>query len=367
MPGSAYGTNLGQAFAAAPLKIFYETAVSDDIVNRDYEGEIKDKTSIVNVLTFGALDWSTYDGSTLTPTALTEVKGQLSTNQWLDYYFQVKDINQLQSWIKQPQGTVIEQLGKRLKEKVDKYVLSQFNKVAAGQSTGTDYTTGTVAIDVSGNVTGTGTTFTSAMVGRGFKAAGQSVWYRVATYVSATAITIVNDTDDDPASGTYTGGVIAGGASYTIQAATPLAVSTTNIDASIIDLRTALKKAKVFDMGQPWLVLPSDAVSTLLRASILTPYTPAAFEDVVQKGILGYFRGFKVYESQQLTGDNTNGYHVLAGINAWMTMAEALVEAEEEPFLAGNFGKGYKGLFVYGTKVLDERRKCAAELFATFA
>jgi len=360
---SNYATNLAQSFAAAPLKIFYEASVADSITNRNYEGEIKDKASVVNVLTFATQDWQTYTGAVITPTAIQEVKGQLSTDQWKDYYFTVKDIDQLRSWIKEPQGTVIEQLGLRLKEIVDNFVLSQFAKVQAGQRVGTDYTTGTVAIDAAGNVTGTGTTFTAAMVGRGFKAAGQSVWYRVATFGSATAITIVQDLDDD--TNTYNGGVIGAGATFTVEAVTPIALTSVNADAQIIKLRTKLKKAKVWDKGQPWLVISSDVYATLLGSAALTPYTPAAYENVLQKGIVGMFRGFKIYESQQVSGDNSNGYHCLAGIDQWMTMAEALVEAEEEPFIAGNFGKGYKGLFVYGVKVLDERRKCAAELFAT--
>jgi hypothetical protein len=361
---SNYATNLGQAFAAAPIKIFYEASVADDICNRDYEGEIKDKTSVVNVLTFGALDWSTYSGADLTATALTEVKGTLTTDQDEAYYFKVKDLDQLKSWIKEPQGTVIEQLGKRLKELVDNFVLAKYTKVAAGQRIGTDYTTGTVAVTaVTGAVVGTGTTFTAAMVGRGFKAAGQTKWYLVTVYTDATHITIQNDTDDDTAG--YDGGTIAAGATYTIEAVTPVALTSTTVDLNIIKLRTKLKKAKVFDISQPWLVISSDVYAMMLQANIFTPYTPLAFEDVVKKGIVAMARGFKIYESQQVSGDNTNGYHCLAGITAWQTMAEALVEAEEEPFLPGNFGKGFKGLFVYGTKVLDERRKCAAELFAT--
>ncbi len=364
MPQS-YGTNLAQSFAAAPLKIFYESSVADSITNRDYEGEIKGKGTIVNVLTFGALDWSNYTG-TMSPTALTEVKGTLTTDQYYSYYFQVKDTNQLASWIKEPQGTVLEQLGLRLKEKVDNYVLSKYTKVAAGQSVGTDYTTGTVAVATgTGVVTGSGTTFTAAMVGKGFQAAGQSVWYRVSVYTSATQITIVNDTDDDVASGTYTGGAISAGATFTVQSATPIALTSTNVDQKIIAMRTKLKKAKVWDMGQPWLVVSSDVYACMLQANTFTPYTPEAYENVIMKGIVGMNRGFKVYENQQVNGDDVNGWHCIAGIQPWQTMAEALVEAEEEPFIAGDFGKGYKGLFVFGTHVLDERRKCAAELFAT--
>src|ERR1019366_4126945 len=158
------------------------------------------------------------------------------------YYFQVKNINQLESWIKEPQGTVIEQLGKRLKEKVDNFVLSKYAKVAAGQYVGTDYTAGTVTVTTgNGAVVGSRTTFTPGMVGRAFQAAGMTSWYRVATFTDTPHITIVDDNDGGDVSGTYSGGTIAGGTTYTIQAATPIALTATTVDAQIIKLRTKLK------------------------------------------------------------------------------------------------------------------------------
>lgn len=355
---SAYATGKAQAFASAPVKVFYESSVADSIVNRNYEGQVKGIGTIVNVLSFAKVTWGNYTGATLSPTALTEVAGQLVTNQQKSYYFQVKDIDTLTSWIKSPQGTVIEQLGGELKEIVDAYVLGFYDDVASGQRVGTDYTTGTVSIVTgTGAVTGVGTTFTSAMVGRGFKATGHTKWYRVKTFTSTTAIVVENDSDDEVSA--YDGGTITG-ATYTIEAATALQVTSATIAAQIINLRTKLKKAKV-PMMSAWLVLPSDIYALALQASVFTPYTPAAFEDVVRKGIVGNTFGFKTFESQQVAGDSVNGFRVLAGTTDWMTMAEALVEAEEEPFIAGNFGVGYKGLFVYGVKVVDERRKCAAE------
>lgn len=54
-----------------------------------------------------------------------------------------------------------------------------------------DYTTGTVSVAAGGtSITGSGTTFTSAMVGRFIQFEGANDWYEIATYSSATAITI---------------------------------------------------------------------------------------------------------------------------------------------------------------------------------
>jgi hypothetical protein len=41
----------------------------------------------------------------------------------------------------------------------------------------------------------------------------------------------------------------------------------------------------------------------------------------------------------------------------------SLVKTAVEPWLKGNFGVAYKGLNVYGAKVVDERRKALAEGF----
>lgn len=65
-----------------------------------------------------------------------------------------------------------------------------------------DYTTGSaVCTNGSATVTGTGTTFTPAMVGRWFSITdtatpGEGYWFRVAAYTSATAITLENAWQD---------------------------------------------------------------------------------------------------------------------------------------------------------------------------
>jgi len=77
-------------------------------------------------------------------------------------------------------------------------------------------------------------------------------------------------------------------------------------------------------------------------------------------------QGFKVFRSNRLTGDNTNGWRVLAGHSNWMTFAEKLLTATMEEDLIGDFGTAYKDLFVYGKKVTDARRHFATEGYWTF-
>lgn len=358
---SAYGTKLAEGFAKAITKIFYEQDISGLICNRDYEGEIKGINSKLNILTFGKVTLKNYTGADLTADDITESNGQVVTDQKKAYYFKIKDIDKFNSYIKEPKGTILEQLGNETVETVVKYLLTFWADVAAGQRVGTDYTTGTVTVTVTtGAVVGVGTTFTAAMVGKGFKATGHTKWYRVKTYTDATNIVIEDDLDDETSA--YTGGAIAGGTAYTIEAATPITLDASNIATKITKLRELLNKAKVPKQGR-YIVLPSEVTTILQSASLLTPYTPSVYEDVVKLGIVGQFKGFKVIENEGVDGDNTNGFHVIAGHSSWLTFADGLVESGLEEDITGNFGKAYKGLRVYGGKVIDERRKAAAELF----
>jgi hypothetical protein len=70
-----------------------------------------------------------------------------------------------------------------------------------------DYTTGTITLtNASTTVIGTGTTFTSAMVGRWIKADSEGVWYKIASYTNATTLQLTR---------TYVGSTTSGLA-YTI-------------------------------------------------------------------------------------------------------------------------------------------------------
>lgn len=354
-----YGTNLAEAFAAKALSRYYEAAVEEKITNHDYEGEIKDKASKLNILTFGALSLKNYTGSNLTADDPQESVGVLTTDQKKAYYFKIPSISKFYSWIKNPEGTLLDQVGKELKKTVDQYVLSFYSKVAAGNRIGTDYTTGTVAINSSGVVTGTGTTFTSAMVGRGFKADGHTKWYRVKTYTSATSITIEQDLDDDDA--TYDGGVINAGAGYTIEANTPITVTKTTIYSHIVSAKTKLDQNEI-PASDRFLVVPSHIGAYLLQAPELIPAVPTAYDEVVKRGLIGQIAGFTVYQSEAVSGNATNGYRCLAGHRSAITFAMGMTETGIED-MTGNFGKAYKGLYVYGAKVVDERRKALVELF----
>ncbi len=359
-----HGTNLAEMFAAKAIEKFYEIAVTPMITNDEYEGEIKGKASKLNILTFSeSQGLQNYTGSDLTLGSTQESEATLNTDQQKAYYFSVKSINTFKSYVEDPESTLMVEKAGQLQEAIDAYVLGIAKADAAsGNRVGSSYTTGTVTVTVTtGAVTGSGTTFTSDMVGLGFKAAGHSVWYRIKTYTSATAIVIEDDRDDITSA--YTGGAIGAGATYEIEAVTPVQVTSSTAYGYLLDLKKKLDQAKVPKAGR-WAVVDASFMNKLLQEGVIVRDT-AQGEDRTTNGFVTRLAGFDLYENEQLTGTNAsgagNGKWAVAGHKSAIVFAMAFTETGIED-LQANFGKAYKGLNVYGAKVTDERRKALATL-----
>jgi len=357
---SAHATNLAEKFASKAIEKYFEMAVTPKITNDEYEGEIKDKASKLNVLTFSESEGlQDYTGSDLTLGTVTESEGTLTTDQQKAYYFKIKSLDRFKSYVEDPESTLMVEKAGQLQEAVDTYVLEiGKSDAASGNRVGTVYDTGTVTVTTgTGAVAGSGTTFTSGMVGLGFKAVGHSVWYRIKTFTSTTAIVIEDDKDDETSA--YTGGAIAGGTAYEIEANTARAITSTNAYSSLLDLKTKLDTAKV-PKANRYAVVNSLYMNKLLQAGVVTRDTESD-TDKIKNGYVTRIAGFDLYENEQLDGDNTNGYWAVAGHISAITFAMAFVKTGIED-LQGNFGDAYKGLNVYGAKVVDERRKALATL-----
>lgn len=367
---SARATTLAQGFSTKLQKEMYDKSLLDYIVNRDYEGEINAVGSKLNIGNIARISEKTYAGSALAADSLYENTSVLTIDQYKSFYWKEKTLDNWKSYIKNPHSTVVVQKADERNRNMDVYAFGFYGDVAAGNRVGTDYSTGTVAIDASGNVTGDGTVFTAAMVGKGFKADGHTAWYRVKTYSGPTAIVIEDDKDD--VASAYSGGVINAAATYVVEAATPVVITKTNLLEKIAALREKLDTAErngmsaVPDTGR-FLIVPPEFETRLIQATGIALHVPAVYEELVKKGMITELLGFKVFKSNRLTGNNTDGFHVLAGHANWMTFAEKLLEATIEEDLPGDFGTAYKDLFVYGAKVPDVRRHFATEMLCTFA
>jgi hypothetical protein len=366
---ATYPTKLAEAFASKALEIYYANSVSEEITNQDYEGEIRDKSSILNILTFSKILSHTYTGADMTADTLSESNAQLVTNQAKDFYFLVKSYDKFRSYIKNPEGTILSQTALEIKKVIDTYVLTFWNKVAAGNRIGTDYTTGTASVSAAGVVTGVGTTWTSAMEGKPFQILGQTEWYLIDSVNSGTELQIYDDLDDT-GTGAYTGGAV-GGTTYIIQAASPVQVTASTIFAQLGGLKVKLDKLGI-PAENRFVVLPPDITDLVTQNANFNPSgVPSAYEKMSINGlggngrVGGTLKGFEVFQSPYVAGSGTNddGWHIIAGHKSAITFAMAFVETGMEDAI-GNFGKKYKSLNVYGAKVPDERRKALAELFA---
>lgn len=359
---SAYATKLAEAFSAKLLQQVYEKSLAGFITNEDYSGDVQ-QGSKVNIGALGKIAQQTYSGGDLTADDLTEIVALLTVDQFKAFYFKVKTLNEYKSFIKNPKSKTISQRADERRKDVDEFVLGLYGDVAAGQRIGTDYDTGTVTITVTtGAVVGSGTTFTAAMVGRGFKATGHTAWYRVKSYASATSIVIEDDSDD--LTSAYSGGAIGGGTAYVIEAATPIAVTKSTIMNKLLSLKTLLDDAEVPAEGR-WLTVPAIIANLIPEGDNIAIAVPEVYTELVKRGFITRLVGFDVFSTTRLTGNNTDGYHCLAGTTDWQTFADKMLQSGIEEDLIGNFGSAYKDLYIYGSKIADERRKFATELFAT--
>lgn len=320
-------------------------------------------TEKILVKTFGDVELKAYtQGSTLKVQTPTESEGELNPDQQVAYYFKIPSISKFEDYVKNPESQLITRAENQLRERVDTYILGLYADVGSGNRVGTDYVTGSVTIAVTtGVVTGSpdGTiVFISSMAGKGLKATGHTKWYRIKTYSSATQVIIENDSDDDDSA--YDGGTITD-ASYTIEANTVLTVTTSNIIQYIDNLAEKLDENKI-PKEDRWLVVNAKIAGLIRRASAFTPAVESAYVDVVQKGLIGWISGLEVYENQQIAGNNSTGYYIVAGHKSAITFAMEFKETGIEP-LIGDFGQAYKGLVIYGAKILDERRKAFSYLW----
>lgn len=369
---NAYATKVAEGFSQKLMLEVYDRSLIDQVVNREYQGEINGVGSKLNILNFDRISERTYTGADMsTADSIYETNAQLVINQYKNFYWKEKTIDKWISYVKSPKSTVMSQKADERAKNMDTYVLGLYGDVGAGNRVGTDAddaTTITITVTTGAFVVSGGTPVTSAWVGKGIKAVGHSRWYRVKSQSSTTEGFIEDDSDDLDSA--YTGGAISG-ASYVVEAVSAVSVTTANLLNKVALLKQKLDKAEVYTNNavpdtDRVLIVPPEFETTLIQASGIALHVDAVYQDLVKKGYMGMLQGFKIFRSNRLTGNNTDGYHILALHPNWCTFAEKLLETGIED-LIGNFGTAYKDLFVYGAKVTDARRHFAAELFATFA
>lgn len=380
MPADMGTTVTAQMFMANSLKVFFRKSLIAHITNRDYytDGDVDEKTTKsiraknqkFTISTLYSGGWATYNGSTLSWNTVKEVVSTLTIDTFKTLNDLIPSLSYFKSSVKDPKSSLIEHAGGKLRELVDQLVLDMVADAGAGNWVGTSYVTGTVEVAVTtGAVTGSGTTFTSGMVGKPFKAAGHSKWYRVKTFTNTTSIVIENDSDDEASA--YDGGAISACAAYEIQANAKIALTKTNIAQYFTECQVALDNQAIPEEDR-WMVLPASAKKPLHAASEFNKDLEKVFGDVIVKGVVQEAAGFRLYyvPDTWVNGDNTSGYECPFGHKSFITAGYGFIEPISIILSKDNqtnYGDMYKGLYGLGVKVADERRKAGGKLFATFA
>lgn len=362
---------VGQSMAAfTPVKfslklveLLYNDGVWNIIANTKYEGMIKDSGDRVRVRTAGKISLSAYTkGMKLVRQELTPTSEDLVIDQQQYFSFGVDKIDSIQNDI----NAIAEYAAnakRDMTELIDTDLLSYGRKnVFYSNAIGTNYSTGTASVAATtGVVTGSGTTFTAAMVGGIIKFAGASKGYYISAYSSATSITVI-----DQGGTTFTGSAIlpaAADTTYVIYAATHRATTKSTIYKDLVDVDTALTAQKV-PRGNRYIVLNAAAEGILRQAPEFIPAVQSAYTGVVERGMIGTVAGLKVVSSQLVDGNNTTGYWFLAGDKEFLSFASqinsvSVVPAESDP---QSFVSTVKGLLVYGRKVFESNRPRGAVL-----
>lgn len=345
------------------VELLYNDNVLPNITNTNYEGAIKDSGDRVRVRTAGKIALSAYTkGMQLVKQELTPTYEDLIIDKQFYFSFGVDDIDKMQNDI----AAITEYASNTKNDMEDlinidvlKYMAENVN---GANMVGTDYSTGTAAVAATtGVVTGTGTTWTAAMVGSIF-VASTGTSYLVTARSSNTSITI-KDLDGVA----YTGGVIADSA-YTLKGATALGLTKSNVYQYIVSLRTALGKS-LSPKNDRFLVVNSQFEGLLLQAPEFIPAVQSAYDSVVQKGLIGSIAGFKVFTTENIKGDNTTGYFFVAGNKTYCSLAMQIMKTSVIPseMSEDSFITTCKGLLVWGKKVFAGNRAHGAVLRATLA
>lgn len=347
------------------IELLYNDNVLPMVTNTNYEGTIKDSGDRVRVRTLGKIALSAYTkGMQLVKQELTPTYEDLIIDKQYYFSFGVDDIDKVQNDI----NAITEYASNTKNDMEDLINIDVLSYMAEGVNSdnmiGTAYATGTVTVTTgTGAVTGSGTTFTAAMVGGIFTSNNLVGSYRVKTYTSATAIVI-----EDLEGGTYTGGAAAALSTYSIAGAVAISLTKSNVYQYIVALRTALGKS-LSPKNDRFLVVNSQFEGLLLQAPEFIPAVPSAYDNAVQKGLIGSIAGFKVFTTENIKGDNSTGYWFVAGNKTYCSLAIQIMKTSIIPseMSEDSFINTVKGLLVWGKKIFDGNRGHGAVLRATLA
>ena len=120
------------------LKIFNKTVVMANLVNRDYEGDIRNAGDVVHVRTFGDVTINTYTRDmTISFQSLTDPMVDLLIDQQKYFAFKVDDLDKAQADVNILEGYA-GRAAIAIRDVVDSRLMSHYADVDSGNVIGTD-------------------------------------------------------------------------------------------------------------------------------------------------------------------------------------------------------------------------------------
>lgn len=124
------------------------------------------------------------------------------------------------------------------------------------------------------------------------------------------------------------------------------------VDDAILEARATLGQAEV-PMENRWLAVSPDFATYLLSQDNLSPFDAPLDSDAVAQAIIGNYRGFRVVETNALTGTRAVAYHRSAF--AFGTTAPAAPRGAADSSIAEVNGISMRHLFMFDTDHLSDR------------
>ena len=350
-------SNFGEQFASGVLTKVYQNAVTDGIVNRDYEGELRKPGDRVNILSFlnDALMSDYVVGTDMASETIVDAEDQLVVEKRKYFNFSLDRLEDVFTYGSNVVENLLMNRAAVLEKEVDRYVLEKAVEAKAGNWVGIDLvvtggavtqasivttaTGGTVTLlgqvateasNLPGVEQGDGTIvhggFETSDVGKGFRlrstATFVSPWYRIASVTSSVSATLTEwdgaVSGSDFAEGYTLRGVFGGdgisfpkygtgeqpifgqtatidGLGWEIQAARATAVSAASIYDQVTLLAEKLNINEVPD-GDRHLVLPPELKTMLMQAAETQPSgIETMYTGTVVNGKVARIGGFDIH------------------------------------------------------------------------
>ena len=166
-----------------------------------------------------------------------------------------------------------------------------------------------------------------------------------------------------------TGGAISGNIDFGTTAAPLTLVSATNPGAgevNVIEWITRLSQGLYeqeveLDEGSGWILLPPKIASLIKNSDLKDASITGDGKSMLRNGRLGMIDRFTLYVNNRVPivtvagTPNVLSYQVMAGTKEALTFAMQLEDINYHEKLETTFGSGIKGLFVWGSKVVQPK------------